>query len=150
MESKKREIYFYSRSKGRVDIKYRFLSNFFKASFILDNKKYATVEHYYQSKKHSGTDLEEKIRVALTPKEAKKIAWQRDPQSDWVKRKENVMLKALRAKFNQNPSLNHKLLKTGDSNLHEDSPSDMYWGVKGNDRLGKLLMLVRDELRTER
>ncbi len=150
MERKKKDIYFYGRTKGRVDAKYRYLSNFYRASFILDNKEYTTVEHYFQSKKYAGTDLEEKIRAAPTPKEAKKIAWQNDPLSDWEEKKENVMLKALRAKFNQNPDLCIKLLKTGDSNLHEDSPSDLFWGVKGKDRLGKLLMLVRDELRTER
>ena len=43
--------------------------------------------------------------------------------------------------------LKQKLIDTGDARLHEDSPSDMFWGVKGKDMLGKLLMEVRDKLR---
>ena len=57
------------------------------------------------------------------------------------------MLTALRAKFKQNLKLKLKLLETGNAKLHEDSPSDMYWGVKGKDKLGKILMIVREELR---
>ena len=55
-----------------------------------------------------------------------------------------------RAKFIQHPDLREKLLSTGDAILHEDSPWDKYWGYAkggGLDRLGKLLMQVREELR---
>jgi len=57
------------------------------------------------------------------------------------------MITAIRAKFSQNPELKRKLLDSGDRKLHEDSPSDMYWGVKGQDKLGRILMNIRDELR---
>jgi predicted NAD-dependent protein-ADP-ribosyltransferase YbiA (DUF1768 family) len=43
--------------------------------------------------------------------------------------------------------LKEKLLATGDAILHEDSPTDVFWGKKGEDWLGKLLMKVRDEIR---
>ena len=140
------DIYFYGRTKGRIDGKYRFLSNFYKANIVINDKEYSTVEHYFQSIKHAGTDLEEKIRLTATPMEAKKLAWKREPPSNWGQIKDNVMLTALRAKFSQHPKLAKKLLDTGDACLHEDSPTDMYWGVKGLDRSGKLLMQVRDEL----
>jgi ribA/ribD-fused uncharacterized protein len=143
------DIYFYGKTKGRTDGRYRFLSNFYKAMMIIDNKEYATVEHYFQSMKHAGTELEEKIRLASTPEKAKKLAWTRQLPPDWPEIKEGVMLKALRAKFSQHSRLAAKLLATGNARLHEDSPTDLYWGVKGLDRSGKLLMIVRDELHRE-
>ncbi|MCD4765190.1 MAG: NADAR family protein [Methanosarcinales archaeon] len=143
------DIYFYENTKGRTDGRYRFLSNFYKAIMIIDNKEYATVEHYFQSMKHAGTELEEKIRLASTPAKSKKLAWTRELPPDWPEMKEGVMLRALQAKFSQHSKLGAKLLATGNACLHEDSPTDMYWGVKGLDRSGKLLMIVRDELRVE-
>jgi len=143
------DIYFYERTKGRTDGRYRFLSNFYKAIMIIDNKEYATVEHYFQSMKHTGTDLEEKIRLASTPLKAKELAWTRELPPNWPEIKEDVMLRALRAKFSQHSKLADKLIATGNARLHEDSPTDMYWGVKGLDRSGKLLMIVRGELREE-
>lgn len=140
------DIYYYGRTKGRVDGKYRFMSNFYKAKMVISKKEYATVEHYFQSMKHSGTDLEEEIRLAPKPMDAKELAWTRPPPSDWEGIKEGIMLTALRAKFTQHPKLARKLLETGDARLHEDSPTDMYWGLKGLDRMGILLMQVRDEL----
>jgi len=141
------DIYFHEKTKDRTDGEYWFLSNFYKAVMIIDNKEYATVEHYFQSMKYAGTELEEIIRLAFTPAKAKKLAWTRELPPDWPGIKEGVMLTALRAKFSQHSKLAAKLLATGNARLHEDSPTDMYWGVKGLDRSGKLLMIVRDELR---
>ena len=140
------DIYFYERTKGRTDGRYRFLSNFYKAVMIIDNKEYATVEHYFQSMKHAGTELEEMIRLASIPVKARKLAWTRELTPDWSEIKECVMLKGLRVKFSQHSGLGAKLLATGNARLHEDSPTDMYWGVKGLDRSGKLLMIVRGEM----
>ena len=140
-------IYFYGRTKGRVNGKYRFLSNFYVAPIMLDGKQYRTIEHYFQSQKFPGEDLGEAIRLADTARAAKKLAWQRPAPADWDERKESVMLAALRTKFAQYPELAQKLLATGDAQLHEDSPDDLFWGVKGRDRLGQLLMKVREELR---
>ena len=140
-------IYFYGQSKGRVEGGYRFLSNFYRSAFIVDGREYATVEHYFQSVKHRGSALEERIRLAPTAGEAQKTAWTADPPADWELRKEEVMLRALREKFTQNRDLLEKLLSTGAAVLHEDSPYDSYWGTKGKDRLGALLMKVREELR---
>jgi ribA/ribD-fused uncharacterized protein len=140
------DIYFYEGTKGRVDGKYRFLSNFYHAMMVIHGKEYTTVEHYFQSMKHVGTDLEEEIRLAPKPMDAKELAWTRPLPPDWEGMKEGIMLVALRAKFGQHPGLARKLLDTGDARLHEDSPTDRYWGVKGLDRMGILLMQVRDEL----
>lgn len=60
------------------------------------------------------------------------------------------MYKLLRAKFVQEP-MRSKLLETGEAYLEETNYwKDTFWGVyngTGENRLGRLLMLVRDELR---
>ena len=62
-----------------------------------------------------------------------------------------VMRDALRAKFTQHPELSELLLGTGDAKLVEHTENDDYWGDGGDGRgknmLGRLLMLLRDELR---
>ncbi len=71
-------------------------------------------------------------------------------RDDWEAVKEDVMINALRKKF-QSPELRQMLLSTGKQELIENSPYDRYWGCgrdgRGNNRLGKLLMQVREELR---
>jgi len=56
----------------------------------------------------------------------------------------------MRQKFKQ-PELKAKLLATGDAELIEGNHwGDIVWGVcrgKGENRLGKILMKVREELR---
>jgi len=62
------------------------------------------------------------------------------------------MYEALRRKFNAHSDLKVKLLATGNSKLIEHTPRDSYWGDGGNgsgkNRLGILLMRLRDELRS--
>ena len=61
------------------------------------------------------------------------------------------MERILRVKFSS-PDLKEKLLSTGDRYLVEgNSWGDVYWGVcggKGINMLGKLLMQIREELRS--
>ncbi|OWK40537.1 GTP cyclohydrolase II [Fimbriiglobus ruber] len=63
------------------------------------------------------------------------------------------MLDALRAKFSQHEEMKAALLGTGDAKLVEHTANDDYWGDggdgSGKNRLGQLLMRVRDELRAE-
>jgi ribA/ribD-fused uncharacterized protein len=61
------------------------------------------------------------------------------------------MLEALRAKFTQHDDLLATLLATGTAMLVEHTANDDYWGDggdgSGKNRLGYLLMHVREELR---
>ncbi len=61
------------------------------------------------------------------------------------------MYEGLRAKFSQNKELKDKLLATGQAKLVEHTDRDKYWGDGGNgegkNRLGILLMKLRDELK---
>ena len=61
------------------------------------------------------------------------------------------MYVALYAKFTQHERLTKMLLDTGDRKLVEHTTRDSYWGDggdgSGQNRLGKLLMKLREELR---
>lgn len=70
---------------------------------------------------------------------------------DWESVKDKVMLEALCAKFTQHEDLKAILLGTGDAILVEHTENDSYWGDggdgSGKNRLGQLLMQLREELR---
>jgi len=140
----KKQILFYSRGSD-----YGWLNNFERSFQVVDNLVYATNEHYYQSMKANDEIIERWIRFAPNPFLAMKSGRslrKKEMVDNWDSIKIEVMLKGLRAKF-QNEKLALKLLTTGDATLHENSPTDMFWGIKGKDMLGKLLMQVREELR---
>jgi ribA/ribD-fused uncharacterized protein len=151
-------ILFYSKKP-----EYREFSNFFVEPFKLEDptpggsvKLWPSVEHYFQAAKFPNDPVyREKIRTAATPEKAKLLGGNRakkiDPQ--WDSKREDVMRKALYAKFSQNEVLRNLLLSTGNRDLIEDSPTDSYWGRgnngTGSNRLGVLLMELRSTLRKE-
>ena len=128
-----------------------FLSNFYESAFILDGRKWKTVEHYYQAQKFKGTPDEEKVLRCKTPAAAKRYAsaqyhlW----RLDWEDVKVDIMRKAVNAKFFQSDLLAKKLFATDQSLLIEDSRSDFFWGIgdgTGKNMLGKILMETRQIL----
>lgn len=128
-------------------------SNFSLHSIFLENKIWATVEHYYQAQKFSQDTIIEEIHLAQTPSLAKQKASQHYKEyqlEDWDLKKEEVMFKALKAKFTQHPNLKKLLLATGDKIIVERSDSDLYWGDgknnEGKNRLGCLLMELREQI----
>ena len=130
-----------------------YLSNFSPHGVCLDGVEWPTVEHCFQAMKFANDpQLQEQIRRADSACAAKRIAWEHAAiRSDWRQVREQVMLRALRAKFSQHPDLGEKLLATGARQLVEVNPRDGYWGNggdgSGQNRTGELLMLVREELR---
>ena len=133
---------------------YREFSNFFPSAFDLDGKRWPTTEHYFQAQKFTATpEYQEEIRLAKTPEKAKSLGASREKpiRADWDQVREDVMKKALKAKFTQNADLKAMLLSTGNRPLVEANPTDSYWGYgrtkKGKNRMGILLQQLRDELR---
>jgi ribA/ribD-fused uncharacterized protein len=131
---------------------YNELSNFHKAKFLLDGKEWPTVEHYFHAQKFpTSPEYQEKIRGASEPTRAKTFGASKEfpLRNDWETYREEVMRKALKAKFEQNPNLKQLLVSTTGRPLVEDT-SDAYWGQgrnkKGKNRLGLLLMELRDTL----
>lgn len=137
---------------ARIEAALYFCSNFAPSPFVLDDKHYATAEHYYQAAKFAKRDpaLAERVRTAPTPTLCKRIA--REPgtrakmSAKWDAKRVKVMRRALDAKFRQNPALRAKLIATAPAVLHEDAPGDKFWGVCGEDQLGKLLVELRAQL----
>lgn len=135
------------------DAPYGCFSNFSKHSFTLGGKQWPTVEHYFQAHKFPGTPQEEAIQLAPDPMAAKNLGNGRDYplRADWDTVKDDVMREAVRAKFSQHPDIRAVLLGTGQEVLVEAARNDSYWGYgpdgNGQNKLGQVLMEIRDELR---
>lgn len=130
-----------------------FLSNFAPYPVDLDGKTWPTTEHYFQAQKFTDAQSAERIRMTASPMIAARLGRSRSVpiRPDWEQVKEEIMLTALRAKFAQHGNLREMLLATGHARIIEHTTKDRYWGDGGDgqglNRLGELLMRVRDELR---
>ncbi|KKL48629.1 hypothetical protein LCGC14_2323630, partial [marine sediment metagenome] len=95
-----------------------------------------------------------RIITARTPGLAKRMGNKVEMWPDWDDLlKYTVMRVGLRAKFTQNADLKSALLDTGTAHLIEASPYDEIWGNgadgNGANHLGRMLVVLRDELRQE-
>ena len=71
-------------------------------------------------------------------------------RKDWESVKDSIMHGAVLAKFTQHADLREILLGTGNATIVEHTEKDRYWGDgdgSGENRLGQILMQVREELR---
>jgi N-glycosidase YbiA len=140
-------IKFYS-----VNDDYGEFSNFALYPIKIKGKKWPTSEHYFQAMKFESNKDQKDILNAKTPMEAARKGRDRKRKikRNWESMKESVMRDALIAKFNQHASLRALLLATNDAKLIEHTENDAYWGDggdgKGKNRLGILLMKVREEI----
>lgn len=139
----------------KFDGKYAFLSNYYPSpihqEFINGTIiEYPTVEHAFQATKTTNIELRKRFAQAKTPGEAKRMGRHILLRKDWNEIKDAVMLSYVRAKFTW-PDLQAKLLATGNAYLEEGNYwNDTTWGVcngVGENRLGKILMQVREEAR---
>ena len=159
------EIIFYDANKSY----YEFTNFYDKASFDLDLKKWPTSEHYFQAQKFiDSPKIMEEILKVKSARDALNIAthnknltrkgWHdANPNDPGWNLKDTIMYQGLRAKFAQHPNLKALLLSTGNAALVEGADIDSYWGWGGLDsqgnrtgqnKLGRLLMRLRTELRS--
>lgn len=155
-ESMQKEIIFSQPTDSRTG----FLSNESKHGFVIEDKRWPSVEHYLQAKKFDGTQYVEEIREAPTVYQAKKLAAGRMTFSvtpdgkvnkskvygkennsvhirdDWVNVEPMILEEAIRAKFFQNRRLQKRLLETNDAKLID----------KNNPFTGGILERIREEL----
>ena len=141
------------------DGKWAFLSNFYWNEIEHEGIKYPTNEHFFQAMKT--LDREERLKIArsLTPGRAKRLGRQVALRPDWEDVKEDIMLEGLCLKF-ADEQLAGWLLETGNAVLVEGTTwHDNEWGdcscpkcrdIVGKNKLGKLLMQVRDMIKEER
>ena len=136
-----------SQFKGR----WRFLSNFASAHVKLDGLVYPTVEHAYQAAKTLDTAQRERIQVARSPSQAKRLGQSVRLRPDWETTKLTVMYELNKQKYSK-PLFKKLLLSTGIQTLQESNTwHDTFWGIDiytsvGRNHLGMILMRIRDEL----
>lgn len=129
--------------------KYLFLSNFYPCEVYFGDIVFPSVEHAFQAAKT--TDVNERLKIAKCgdPANAKRLGRQVKLRRGWDEIKDTVMYMLLKRKFKG--ELKMMLLATGDEELIEGNWwGDKYWGVcrgVGENKLGKLLMKLREELR---
>ncbi len=132
--------------------RYGTFSNFSGHAFTLDGARWASVEHFYQAQKFADEAFREQVRLAPTPRDAKDLGRSdaHPLRPDWDKIKEDVMRRALQAKFETHVDARELLLSTGCEVILENSPDDFYWGIgrdgTGRNRMGVLLMELRAQL----
>ena len=141
------------------DGKWAFLSNFYWNEIEHEGIVYPTNEHFFQAMKTLDNDERCQIANCLTPGQAKRMGRRVALRSDWEKVKEDVMFEGLCLKFSDE-QLADWLLETGDEYLEEGTTwHDNEWGncscskcknIVGKNKLGKLLMRVRELVKEER
>lgn len=152
-------------SKGE----YRSFSNMSNHPIEIDGIKFPTVEHYFQAMKaqeFKDDESYQKILKTKTPKAAKAAGKKvkNFVEEVWDSKRDGIMEKAVSTKFKQHPEIRKKLLETGDKLIGEANPRDTYWGIgtsmdleksktpskwRGQNKLGKLLMKLRDDFKIE-
>ena len=144
-------------------------TNFYQPQhpITIDGESWPTTEHYYQACKFNKGSPEWKAIQALPTADAVyKYIYPNRPhsfapiklhltESQWLAKRDEVMMTALRAKAQHVPEFRKALQDSGDKLLFEVSPKDSYWGT-GKDRktqktgknvLGSMLMQIRDEIK---
>ena len=132
--------------------KHLFLSNFYGVAVSYNGLKFMSSEAAFQAQKCPSMA---KSFTRLGPNKAKALGRNVQLREDWEDVKDDIMYDVIKAKFTQNEYIKKQLLDTGDEELVEGNTwNDTYWGVdirtgKGKNKLGKLLMKLRTELREE-
>ena len=129
-------------------------SNFALYPIFLEGERWPTSEHYFQAQKFMDMAYRTTVKKANTPMLAAILGRDRKQKlrRDWESVKVDVMRRAVAAKFTQHEELRKLLLETGDAKLVEHTGNDKYWADggdgSGKNMLGKILMEVREAIRT--
>ena len=144
---------------------FREFSNMSEHSVEIDGVKYGSVEQYFQAMKATEFKDDETLKKILKTKTAKAVKALGNKVKDfnedtWKVRRDDVMKKAVRAKFVQHPELRKKLMDTGEKTIGFADARDNYWSIgtsmglekaklpgkwKGENHLGKIMMELRKE-----
>jgi ribA/ribD-fused uncharacterized protein len=152
-------------SKGE----FRYMSNDAPYPIDMEGEKFPSVEHYYQAmkaKEFDDKEVYEKVVKTKTGKAVKAVGKKvkNFAKELWDSKKDDIMRRAVRAKFVQHPELRKQLLETGDRKIGKADPRNLYWGIgtsmesekskhpskwRGQNKLGKILMELRDEFKQQ-
>jgi hypothetical protein len=158
--------------KKSVQKKYFFFYNgpfsqWYSSKFTSGGVEYVCCEQYMMAQKaviFNDMERYDMIMESIKPWDHKMHGRMVKGYNDqlWNASKNNIVTSANELKFSQNEDLKKMLLKTNDKILVEASPTDRIWGIgigiddpnrfdenkwRGQNLLGKCLMVVRDKLR---
>jgi ribA/ribD-fused uncharacterized protein len=135
--------------------KYKCFLNNYRTILLIDNKCYPTVDNFFYSKMFENIDPEFSEQLRLSDDEdIREITKSREKEvgDEWFSKRLNVLYQAIKQKFTTNDDLKAILLSTGDSYLLYDNKDSFLGsgrsGSAGCNILGKVLMEVRNELRS--
>ena len=142
---------------NKFDGDHRFLSNFYLVRIEYEGIVYPSTEHAYQAAKFLDKSIRENISRFEKPGKAKYYP-RKNPDKirpDWDKVKVSIMHDLLVKKFSI-PFLRTMLYNTGEEPIVEGNTwHDNFWGnctcedcsgIYGENRLGRLLMIIRDRI----
>lgn len=136
----------------RFDGDYAFLSNFFECPVFYNDLWHTNSEAAFQGAKSKDRKMRG-VFSELSPSRAKYLGRHIQLREDWEQVKDTIMEQIVYNKFRYNASLEERLLDTGTAELIEGNTwGDTYWGIcngVGQNKLGKILMKVRERLREE-
>lgn len=167
--NKVKYLHFWGHTQKGEQVDASCLSQWFPATFVLDDVSYLTAEHYMMAQKarlFNDPVRLEAILACATPGEAKKLGRQVQNfnAERWNKHCFDYVVQGNIGKFGQNPALKTFLLNTKDRVLVEASPRDRIWGIgmgknnpnanhpehwRGRNQLGFALMMARQALRDQ-
>ena len=143
---------------GKEDPYYE-LSDSYERPIVIDGEIWPSVRHYIEAQKFVYPDDRYKeyvmsVRVAISPEEAIRMGKSETHpiRPDWKEVRDQLMFKALAAKFTQHRDLYDLLVNdTDDALIVKHTEEDHYWGDgenrTGKSVLGNLLMELRGQLR---
>jgi hypothetical protein len=161
-------IFFWGHSnKNNAEIGKFIFSQWYDASFVVDNIEYKTAEHWMMAHKANlfgDNEIFQKIIGADKPGEVKELGRhiRQFDEVKWNEKKFEIVKAGNIHKFKQNKRLKDFLIATGDRVLVEASPTDTIWGIglsagskmienphswRGENLLGFALMETRDFLK---
>jgi ribA/ribD-fused uncharacterized protein len=138
------------------DNQYSWLGPSSNHSVTINNTLWLTAEHYYQAERFiCFPDLYQQVKDAKSTEE---VYWFINEfasltQRQWKLNRLKIMEKALRAKFDQHPSLKDELMKTEKIELVCTTYNHPYWGHDPDalelNLLGEIVMSLREEYGTK-
>lgn len=160
-------LFFWGHQKPKSGVSKSCFSQWYDASFIENGIYFATAEHYMMYHKamlFDDSKIAHKIIDSCHPNEAKKLGRKvcYFDEEIWNQEQFDIVVRANKLKFEQNPELLDFLLSTDTRVLVEASPVDNIWGIglaaddpnaeipqnwQGLNLLGYALMNVREQLK---
>lgn len=146
---------------------FRTFSNQAEYPIQISDVRFPTVEHYFQAtkaKEFGDDEIYEKILKTPSGKAVKALGKKVKNfiKESWDDKRLEIMMRGVKAKFVQHPELQKQLMATGSRPIGEADARDSFWGIgtsenteksadvakwKGQNRLGKIIMALRDEFK---